>query len=114
MSLMSFIGRQKNLLDETPEHVRQLKLRQPFLTPEDMDRLRLAEHPDVQVADLDMTFPADGGGAALERALDEHLPQGRGGDRRRRDDPRAHRPGRRARRARRSRRCSRSPGCTTT
>jgi hypothetical protein len=32
MSLMSFIGRQKNLLDETPEHVRQLKLRQPFLT----------------------------------------------------------------------------------
>ena len=70
MSLMSFIGRQKNLLDETPEHVRQLKLRQPFLTPEDMDRLRMAEHPDVQVADLDMTFPANGGGEALERALD--------------------------------------------
>ncbi len=69
MSLMSFIGRQKNLLDETPEHVRQLKLRQPFLTPEDMDRLRLAEHPDVQVADLDMTFPADGAGEALEQAL---------------------------------------------
>ena len=71
MSLMSFIGRQKNLLDETPEHVRQLKLRQPFLTPEDMDRLRLAGHPDVQVADLDMTFPAGGGGEALERALDD-------------------------------------------
>ena len=68
---MSFIGRQKNLLDETPEHVRQLKLRQPFLTPEDMDRLRLAGHPDVQVADLDMTFPADGGGESLERSLDD-------------------------------------------
>ncbi len=71
MSLMSFIGRQKNLLDETPEHVRQLKLRQPFLTPEDMDRLRLAGHPDVQVADLDMTFPAGGDGEALEQALEE-------------------------------------------
>ena len=62
MSLMSFIGRQRNLLDETPEHCRQLKLRHPILTPEDMDRLRLAGHPDVQVADLDMTFPAGGGG----------------------------------------------------
>ncbi|HEY5998480.1 MAG TPA: glutamate synthase large subunit [bacterium] len=70
MSLMSFIGRQRNLLEETPAHVRQLKLRQPFLTPEDMEHLRRAAHPDVRTADLDMTFPAGGDGAALERALD--------------------------------------------
>ena len=96
MSLMSFIGRQKNLLDETPEHVRQLKLRQPFLTPEDMDRLRLAGHPDVQVADLDMTFPAGGGGEALERALDDIFRRAEAAIAGARDDPRAHRPGRRA------------------
>src|SRR5512139_151344 len=70
MSLTTFLGRQKNLLDETPEHVRQLKLRQPFLTPDDMERLRRAAHPDVRTADLDITFPAGGDGGALERALD--------------------------------------------
>ncbi|HWR97050.1 MAG TPA: glutamate synthase large subunit, partial [Candidatus Methanoperedens sp.] len=71
MSLMTFIGRQRNLLDETPEHVRQLKLRQPFLTPEDMEHLRRSGHPDVRTADLDMTFPAGGDGVALGRALEE-------------------------------------------
>jgi glutamate synthase domain-containing protein 2/glutamate synthase domain-containing protein 1/glutamate synthase domain-containing protein 3 len=70
MSLMSFIGRQRNLLDETPEHVRQLKLRQPFLAPEDMERLRRAGHPDLLTADLDIVYPAGGDGAALAVALD--------------------------------------------
>ncbi len=36
MSLMSFTGKQRNLLDETPEHCRQLKLPHPILTNEDM------------------------------------------------------------------------------
>ena len=40
MSLMSFTGKQRNLLDETPEHCRQLKLPHPILTNEDMERLR--------------------------------------------------------------------------
>jgi glutamate synthase domain-containing protein 2/glutamate synthase domain-containing protein 1/glutamate synthase domain-containing protein 3 len=70
MSLMTFAGRQRNLLDETPEHVRQLKLRVPFLTPDDLARIRASGLPDVQTADLDMTFPAGGDGAALEAALD--------------------------------------------
>ncbi len=71
MSLMSFIGRERNLLAETPEHVRQLKLPHPILTPEDMLRLRGATHPEVRVAELDMLFPAEGGGAGLEGALEE-------------------------------------------
>ena len=40
MSLMSFTGKQRNLLDETPEHCRQLKLPHPILTNDDVERLR--------------------------------------------------------------------------
>ncbi len=40
MSLMSFAGKQRNLLEETPEHCRQLKLSHPILTNGDMERLR--------------------------------------------------------------------------
>jgi glutamate synthase domain-containing protein 2/glutamate synthase domain-containing protein 1/glutamate synthase domain-containing protein 3 len=71
MSLRTFIGRQHNLLDETPEHARLLKLRQPFLSFEDMERLRRAGRSDLKTADLDMTFPAGGDGLAIERALNE-------------------------------------------
>ena len=47
MSLMNFVGRERNLLAETPEHVRRLKLPHPILTPEDMIRLRRGRKPDV-------------------------------------------------------------------
>ena len=69
MSLNSFIGRERNLLDETPEHCRMLKIIQPILTPEDMLRLRGSTHPDLASAEIDMLFPAGGDGKALETAL---------------------------------------------
>jgi len=70
MSLMSFLGRQANLLAETPEHCRQLKLFHPILTSEDMLRLRNTDDPHLAARDIDMLFPADGDGAALEKALE--------------------------------------------
>ncbi|NOY82975.1 MAG: glutamate synthase large subunit [Kiritimatiellaeota bacterium] len=70
MSLMSFVGRERNLLDETPEHCRMLKLRYPILTPDDLARIRRSNRPDVRAADVPMLFPADGNGAALSNALD--------------------------------------------
>ena len=39
MSLMSFIGREQNLLTETPEHCRQIKLNHPVLTNDDIKKL---------------------------------------------------------------------------
>ncbi len=70
MSLMSFVGPERNLLDETPEHCRRLKLHHPILTSEDMARLRSAHHPDVVTRDLDILFPAGGDGKALQEALE--------------------------------------------
>ncbi|HQO33722.1 MAG TPA: glutamate synthase large subunit [bacterium] len=70
MSLTSFVGREKNLLDETPEHCARLKLPHPILTPQDMMRLRQTTHPDIITAEIDTLFPADGNGDALSEALD--------------------------------------------
>ncbi len=70
MSLMSFVGRQRNLLDETPEHCRQLKLPHPILTPDDMARLRATTHPDVIARDIPMLFDASRGGQGLREGLD--------------------------------------------
>jgi glutamate synthase domain-containing protein 2/glutamate synthase domain-containing protein 1/glutamate synthase domain-containing protein 3 len=69
MSLRAFVGREKNLLDETPAHYRMLKLPHPVLTPEDMARLRIASHPDVATREIDILFSAGGSGKSLESAL---------------------------------------------
>jgi glutamate synthase domain-containing protein 2/glutamate synthase domain-containing protein 1/glutamate synthase domain-containing protein 3 len=40
MSLMSFVGRESNMLDESEQHCHQLKLSHPILSNDDMDKLR--------------------------------------------------------------------------
>ncbi|MGA6994327.1 MAG: glutamate synthase large subunit, partial [Candidatus Deferrimicrobiaceae bacterium] len=69
MSLRSFVGREKNLLDESPEHCRMLRIPHPILTPEDMARLRNASHPEIVAREIDILFPAGGDGKALASAL---------------------------------------------
>lgn len=69
MSLMNFAGKKPNLLDESPESCHRLKLPHPILTPEDMERLRTARHPEIVVREIDSLFPADGDGRMLEETL---------------------------------------------
>lgn len=69
MSLMSYVGREGNLLAETPAHCRQLKLHHPVLTPDDIERLRHARHPDLKCAELDILFPAQAKEGSLEESL---------------------------------------------
>lgn len=57
MSLFSFVGRERNLLDESPEHCRQLELAHPILTNEDIQRLKETEIPGFEVAVLSLLFP---------------------------------------------------------
>lgn len=71
MSLMSFVGREANLLDETPQHCHQLKLAHPVLTNDDMERLRLARIPTFRIVTIPMLFDAKGGEGALEHAIEE-------------------------------------------
>jgi glutamate synthase domain-containing protein 2/glutamate synthase domain-containing protein 1/glutamate synthase domain-containing protein 3 len=72
MSLMSFTGKQRNLLDETAEHCKQLKLPHPILTNEDMDRLRAVDREDFKVATIQALFKAEGdAGRNLRIGLDK-------------------------------------------
>jgi glutamate synthase domain-containing protein 2/glutamate synthase domain-containing protein 1/glutamate synthase domain-containing protein 3 len=73
MSLMAFTGKQRNLLDETPQHCRQLKLPHPILTNDDLERLRASDRADFKVVTLPALFPVSGDepGEALRKALDE-------------------------------------------
>jgi len=72
MSLMLFTGKKGNLLDETPQHCRQLKLPHPILTNDDIECLRSVRREDFRVVRLDALFDADAPepGASLENALE--------------------------------------------
>ncbi|MBN1594936.1 glutamate synthase subunit alpha, partial [candidate division FCPU426 bacterium] len=69
MSLMSMLGCEHNLLDETPEHARMLKLNHPVLTQQDLQQIRECRHPDIRPAEINMLFPAREDGGVLEEAL---------------------------------------------
>ena len=72
MSLMVFTGKKRNLLAETPEHCRQLKLPHPVLTNEDIERLRSVKRDDFHVATVSALFNIDTSdpGASLRKALE--------------------------------------------
>ena len=59
MSLMMFTGKKRNLLSETPQHCRQLKLPHPVLTNEDIERLRSVNRDDFKVSTVSALFDAD-------------------------------------------------------
>ena len=77
MSLMLFVGKRRNLLDETPEHCRQLKIPHPILTNEDVARLRSSSLEDFKVASIPALFDANDSdpASALQRGIDEMLVQ---------------------------------------
>ncbi|HEC60851.1 MAG TPA: glutamate synthase subunit alpha, partial [bacterium] len=72
MSLMMFTGKKRNILDETAQHCRQLKLPHPILTNEDIERLRTVDRDDFKVAGVSAVFEASSSDAvgSLRRGLD--------------------------------------------
>jgi len=73
MSLMNFVGKKPNILEETPHHCRQLKLPHPILTNEDIDHLRTAKRQDLKVATISSVFDINVAdvGSGLRQALSE-------------------------------------------
>ncbi|MBN1647730.1 MAG: glutamate synthase large subunit [Spirochaetales bacterium] len=66
MSLMSFIGREKNLLEETPEHCHQLKLPHPVLTNEDLEKLINSDHDKFSTKTLPILFSVENPDTAVK------------------------------------------------
>ena len=71
MSLAMNLGPQGNLLEETAEHAKQLRVAQPVLTEQAMVALRGVSDPTLRAVTLPTLFPVAGGVDALESAVDE-------------------------------------------
>jgi len=71
MTLTSYIGKEGNLLDETPEHCHTIQFKRPIFSNLDMYKLRHWDNPDFRVGTLKMTFPAKEGAAGLQQAMDQ-------------------------------------------
>jgi glutamate synthase domain-containing protein 2/glutamate synthase domain-containing protein 1/glutamate synthase domain-containing protein 3 len=70
MTLHSTLGYERNLLEETPEHARLLRLYHPVITDDQLETIRRAQGEGLQVATLAMVFKAAEGGDGLRAALD--------------------------------------------
>jgi glutamate synthase (NADPH/NADH) large chain len=70
MSLISYIGRERNILAETPMHCHTLKLQHPILTNRHFEKLRRISQGDFLAQSIPMLFRAADGGEGLKRSLD--------------------------------------------
>lgn len=70
MSLMSLIGKEGNLLDETPVHCHQLKLPHPVLSNDDMLKLRNLDLDGYRACVLPITFNINQAEKGLESAIE--------------------------------------------
>jgi glutamate synthase domain-containing protein 2/glutamate synthase domain-containing protein 1/glutamate synthase domain-containing protein 3 len=70
MSLTSYIGTERNILDETPLNCHTLKLPQPVLTNRDLEKLRRVSSGDLLATTLSAAFRVEEDGQGLKRGLD--------------------------------------------
>src|SRR5450432_3259900 len=71
MSLISYIGSEGNILEETPLNCHTLKLAHPILTNRDLEKLRRVSRGDMLATTLPTLFRAADGDMGLKFALDE-------------------------------------------
>jgi glutamate synthase (NADPH/NADH) large chain/glutamate synthase (ferredoxin) len=70
MSVRASVGSERNLLDETPEHARQLVIDNPILLDEELERLRQVHHAMFRSHTLDTTWPVADGVPGMEQAIE--------------------------------------------
>ena len=68
--MQSLVGSERNLLDETPEHARQLVIDNPILRDDELESLRQVDSDVFMAHTLDTTWPAEDGADGLEPALE--------------------------------------------
>jgi glutamate synthase (NADPH) large chain len=70
MSLVSYIGKERNILSETPRHCHTLKLAHPIVRNRDLEKLRRVSQGDFLATTLSALFPVAEGEKGLARSLD--------------------------------------------
>src|SRR4051812_7795441 len=70
-SLYTYLGREGNLLDETPQHCHLVKLKQPILSNADLAKLREVSWGSLKSTTIPMLFRVGDGEEGLGKALAE-------------------------------------------
>jgi glutamate synthase (NADPH/NADH) large chain len=70
MSLFTTFGATKNILEESPEHCRQIYLQHPILKNRQLEKIRTLDSPFFKSKVIDITFDPLAGPGALEDAID--------------------------------------------
>ncbi|HXK15545.1 MAG TPA: glutamate synthase large subunit, partial [Gaiellaceae bacterium] len=70
MSVQSLVGSERNLLDETPAHARQLIIENPILRNHELESLRQVESDVFKGHTIDTTWPVEEGVDGLEKAVE--------------------------------------------
>ncbi|MCM4161806.1 glutamate synthase large subunit [Antarcticibacterium flavum] len=65
------IGEDKNLFDIIPEHVKKLRIQNPVISNEDLDKIRNIDLPGFKAASVSILYKANEGMNGLEERLDK-------------------------------------------
>ncbi|MFA5059385.1 MAG: glutamate synthase large subunit [Candidatus Omnitrophota bacterium] len=71
MSEDVFLGAEGNLLEETSEHCRRLKLSHPVVTNRELEKIRQVHKPGLKATTLPILFKSGDGTGGLEKSLSE-------------------------------------------
>jgi len=71
MSLVTYVGPKGDLLQEVPVSCRAIRLEQPILTNQELQKIRQIDDPNFQSTTLRMLFPVAQGAQGLEQALED-------------------------------------------
>ena len=70
MSTFTNLGGASSILTTNENHCKQISIRQPILTNDDIAKLRYVKHPDFKVITIQALFAVTGKKGALERGID--------------------------------------------
>ena len=70
MTLDTYLGCEKNILDETPEHCHRLKINNPILTDDELAKIRHIKNKSFKTKTISTLFEAKEGKAGFRKALD--------------------------------------------
>ena len=65
------IGEDKNIFDITPEHAKKLRIQNPVISNEDLDKIKYIDHPDFRAKSISILYEIDKGLNGLEERLEE-------------------------------------------
>src|SRR5438046_10444280 len=72
-SMYTYLGREGNLLEETPRHAHLIKLKYPVISNEELEKLREVAAGDLRAVTLPMLFSVAEGEDGMKRAMEELL-----------------------------------------